>query len=553
MVVFLASAVFRLEAKKPPSDPSILTAQSGDHLKPRIRSFLKSKREWLFPLLLILAAGAIVLLLILFTGSSKEDRPAPAAETTAQTDTATEAVTEAEPTTESEPPAETEPVTEEQIAYPSHAAYMDGSDSFFSPDRPLSRAEAAVFVYRLFGGNEEASSGFYDVAEDSAVYHEIVCVSEYFPTVRQNAFLPDEPILREDLFAVLCSATGRTLPNELAYESAPYTAYALQNGWYDADETSETVTRGEAAHILNSLSGRCPDRQLLMRESPLVFIDVPPAYPYYADVMEATVSHDCLEEGRDEQWRSMEYEKLQSGLYLQDATAYYLQEDGALLKTPGLHEIPSGTVLVANESGRIYADDRLHLTPDGVVFCRSSGTILKRAHRDGYTFDDNGFYTSGDETLDGYVNDVYDECLKDGMTQEEMLRACFDYVREFSYLGRNKPLDNSVKTMTVDLAKDYALKFFETGKGDCYNFTAAFLFLARGLGYEAEAIVGYCGYAWSESAIAHGWVEITADDGTVLVCDPQLENYNIRAGISNEYYGAFMTTYARSYATYYPN
>ena len=549
MVVFWAFAEFCPEAEKPPSELSILTAQSGDHLKPRIRSFLKSKREWLFPLLLILAAGTIVLLLILFTRSTKEDHPVSPSGTPAQT----EAATDAEPSSETEPPTETEPVTEEQISYNFHAAYMNGSDAFFSPARLLTRAEAAVLVYRLFGGNEEASVWYSDVPEESATYHEIVCVSEYFPVIRQNSFLPGEPILREDLFAVLCHATGHTLPNELAYENAPYTAYALQNGWYDADETSENVTRGEAAHILNSLSGRTPDRQYLMRQSPLVFIDVPPTYPYYADVMEAAVYHEFLEDGRDEQWHDLEYEELQCGLYLQDKTAYYVQEDGTLLKTPGLHEIPSGTVLVADESGRIYADSRPHLTPDGVVFCRGSGTILKRAQWNGYTFDENGFYTSGDETLDGYVNAVYDEFLSDGMTQEEMLRASFDYIREFDYLGRNVPLDNSVKTMSVDVAKDYALKFFETGKGDCYNFTAAFLFIARGLGYEAEAIVGYCGYDWSQSPIAHGWVEITADDGTVLLCDPQLENYNIRAGISNEYYGAFMTTYAQSYATYYPN
>ncbi len=501
----------------------------------------------------MLAAGITVLLLLLFAKSPQEQIAEAATEAETQTEAATEAAPATEPPTETEPPAETEPPTEPVIVYTSHAAYMHGYQSFFSPERPLTRAEAAVLIYRLFGGSEEAGVWFYDVPEDSAVYHEIACVSEYFPVIGQNSFFPDEPILREDLFAALCGATGCELPDELAYESLPYTAFALQNGWYDADETSEYVSRGEATHIFNCASGRFPDRELLSRESPVIFIDVPVSYLYYADVMEAAVSHECLEDEEREQWNDPAFETLESGLYLQNGSAYYLREDGTLLTEPGLQEIPSGTVLVADESGRIYADDHLHLTPDGVVFCRSSGTILKRAHRSGYTFDENGFYNSGDDELDSYVNAVYEECLTDGMTQEEMLRACFDYVRDFSYLGRNRPLDYSVKTMSVDLAKGFAVKLFETGKGDCYNFAAAFLFLARGLGYEAEAIVGYCGYRWSEGPIAHGWVEIMTDDGSVCICDPQLENFNIRAGISNEYYGAFMTTYARSYASYYPN
>lgn len=506
----------------------------------------KTKSKWLFPLILVLAAAVVIAAILLFVKKPQTDMPIAPATEAIQTDAVTQAASETEPVTES--PTETEAPTE-AIAYASHAPYMSGANAFFSPDKLLTRAEAARLIFRLFGGTEEGDAVFYDVTEDP----EILRAGVYFPTVQYGYFLPDEPILREDLFAAICSAAGFELPEALAYADAPYTAFALQNDWFYADEISDFITRGETAHVFNRVLERAADRSLLLQQAPIVFLDVPPRHPYYCDVMEAAVAHTCLEDKRPEQWNEPEFETPDSGLYLNDGFARYLQEDGTLLTTPGLNDIPSGTVLVADETGRIYADNRPHLTPDGVVFCRWSGTILKNGSWNGYVLDENGFYSSGDAALDGYVNAVYDECTTDEMSQEEKLRACFDYVADFSYLGRNRALDDSVKTMPYDLAQGYALKIFETGKGDCYNFAAAFLFLARGLGYDAEAIIGYCGYTWSRNAIAHSWITLTTDDGTQYLFDPQIENYNRRRGISNELYGAFMMTYDNSHANYYPN
>ena len=501
---------------------------------------------------MVLAAAITVSALFLFDRTPQKEASA----SSSAAETLTETAADTEPATEAEPVTEAEPETEEPVEYASHTAYMYGYDAFFMPDRLLTRAEAAILLCRLFDSSGNEPVWFYDVPEDSEIYQEVVSAGAWFPTRSDYLFQPDEPILREDLCSAILHACQywSLCPDELAHAGeTPYTAFARQRGLMYADETSEYVTRGEAAHIFNRVVGRSPDSVLLLQTSPVIFADVSPVCPYYTDILEAAVPHEYYDDEEQEVWGDTAFAQLKNGFYRQGGIAYYMQKDGTLLTTPGLREIPSGTVFVADESGRIYADDRPHLTPDGVVFCRKNGLILKNGSQNGYSFDENGFYTSGYEELDAYVNGIYDECLTEDMTQEEKLRACFDYVREFNYLGRNRPLDYSVKTMPVDLAKDYALKFFETGKGDCYNFTAAFLFLARGLGYDAEAIVGYCGYEWSGNAIARGWVEITTDDGNVFICDPQLENYNIRAGISNETYGAFMTTYELSYAYYYPN
>ena len=135
------------------------------------------------------------------------------------------------------------------------------------------------------------------------------------------------------------------------------------------------------------------------------------------------------------------------------------------------------------------------------------------------------------------------------MTQEECLHACYEAVRALRYLGRNPAYGPEVKTIPYDKQLEFADKILSTGKGDCYNFAAVFCLLARKLGYLATPIVGECGYSWNWYPIAHGWVEIELDGETFLF-DPQIENYNLRAGISNETHSAWQVTYESAPARY---
>ena len=135
------------------------------------------------------------------------------------------------------------------------------------------------------------------------------------------------------------------------------------------------------------------------------------------------------------------------------------------------------------------------------------------------------------------------------MTPEQMLRACYDYVRSYKYLGRNAAFGADVKTPPYEKLLEFAQEILSTGKGDCYNFAASFCLLSRRLGFEAACIIGECGYVWNWRPIAHGWVEITKD-GQTLLYDPQIENYNIRAGISNDDYGAYGVRYETAHARY---
>ena len=48
----------------------------------------------------------------------------------------------------------------------------------------------------------------------------------------------------------------------------------------------------------------------------------------------------------------------------------------------------------------------------------------------------------------------------------------------------------------------------------------------------------------------NGYLAVYLQDGQTLLYDPQIENYNIRAGISNEENGAFGVTYETAHARY---
>ena len=59
---------------------------------------------------------------------------------------------------------------------------------------------------------------------------------------------------------------------------------------------------------------------------------------------------------------------------------------------------------------------------------------------------------------------------------------------------------------------------FETGRGNCYCYAAAFYYLARQLGYDVTIISGRVG----SDGDPHGWVELEMD-GVWRIFDPELE------------------------------
>lgn len=312
------------------------------------------------------------------------------------------------------------------------------------------------------------------------------------------------------------------------------------------------LTRAQAAVLLNRALGRLPDAKDAESCPASLLLDVPEDRADYADIVEAVLPHAYCAEEDGELWQpeALEQSRYTSGVHLRGNSGYVVDEDGRVLRGSGLLTYQGQRFLRANETGRIFADGALHPLDGEAVYASQDGTLLTVCTlEEGYSFDEDGYYTTGNEALDESARAVIAECTTDDMTQLEKLRACYDYVRAFKYLGRNAAFGPEVNVIPNDRLLEFGEKIFTTGKGDCYNFTAAFCLLARQLGYSAEPIVGECAYYWNWGGIAHGWVEVQIDGETWLF-DPQIENYNLRAGLSNEELSAFQVTYETAHASY---
>lgn len=171
-----------------------------------------------------------------------------------------------------------------------------------------------------------------------------------------------------------------------------------------------------------------------------------------------------------------------------------------------------------------YAIDRyakgLHEIDGGMYYVKKDGSFLTNSAVEYLTFDANGRYTSGNATLDSYVDQALAVCTNSGMTKAQKLRAAYLYVRDHgAYLARPHQARG-----TTAWAEESALFMFEHKKGNCYCFAGQFLYMARRLGYNAYVVSG--GVSRKDSD--HAWVMI-CENGVPYIYDVELE-WGYRAG-----------------------
>ncbi len=181
-----------------------------------------------------------------------------------------------------------------------------------------------------------------------------------------------------------------------------------------------------------------------------------------------------------------------------------------------------GKLYHVSENG--YAIDRyaegLHEIDGGMYYVKEDGSFLTNDAVGYLTFDANGRYTSGNATLDSYVDQALAVCTNSGMTKAQKLRAAYLYVRDHgAYLARPHQARG-----TTEWAEESALFMFEHKKGNCYCFAGQFLYMARRLGYDAYVVSGGVGRKDSD----HAWVMI-CENGVPYIYDVELE-WGYRAG-----------------------
>ena len=205
-----------------------------------------------------------------------------------------------------------------------------------------------------------------------------------------------------------------------------------------------------------------------------------------------------------------------------DAVYHVSAEDSAIDPYPAGFVTIDGKLYHVSKNG--YAIDRyakgLHEIDGGMYYVKEDGSFLTNSAVGYLTFDANGRYTSGNATLDSYVDQALAACTNSGMTKAQKLRAAYLYVRDHgAYLARPHQARG-----TTAWAEESALFMFEHKKGNCYCFAGQFLYMARRLGYDAYVVSGGVGRKDSD----HAWVMI-CENGVPYIYDVELE-WGYRAG-----------------------
>lgn len=220
------------------------------------------------------------------------------------------------------------------------------------------------------------------------------------------------------------------------------------------------------------------------------------------------------------------------GSVIDSCPAGFVVVDGVLCHvsvTSGSFDLyPAGFVTIDGKLYHVskngYAIDRyangLHEIDGGMYYVKEDGSFLTNSAVGYLTFDANGRYTSGNATLDSYVDQALAACTNSGMTKAQKLRAAYLYVRDHgAYLARPHQARG-----TTAWAEESALFMFEHKKGNCYCFAGQFLYMARRLGYNAYVVSGGVGRKDSD----HAWVMI-CENGVPYIYDVELE-WGYRAG-----------------------
>lgn len=220
------------------------------------------------------------------------------------------------------------------------------------------------------------------------------------------------------------------------------------------------------------------------------------------------------------------------GSVIDSCPAGFVVVDGVLCHvsvTGGSFDLyPAGFVTIDGKLYHVskngYAIDRyangLHEIDGGMYYVKEDGSFLTNSAVGYLTFDANGRYTSGNATLDSYVDQALAACTNSGMTKAQKLRAAYLYVRDHgAYLARPHQARG-----TTAWAEESALFMFEHKKGNCYCFAGQFLYMARRLGYDAYVVSGGVGRKDSD----HAWVMI-CENGVPYIYDVELE-WGYRAG-----------------------
>ena len=216
------------------------------------------------------------------------------------------------------------PVLPPELNTKDHFAYIIGSDGLVRPNANITRAEVATIFFRML--TDESRSNLWTQYNDFTD----VSLTQWFNNAVSTmanggvvngypdaSFKPNANITRAEFATIAVRFFKDAKAGEVSFTDIyghwaeenirKAAAQGLINGYPDGTFRPDApITRAEAMAIVNRVLGRKPDADHML-DSMIVFVDnMNPNAWYYADVQEATNSHD-YEMSRDdyEIWKAI--------------------------------------------------------------------------------------------------------------------------------------------------------------------------------------------------------------------------------------------------------
>lgn len=328
-----------------------------------------------------------------------------------------------------------------------HIRFINGTgNAMFSPNKQLTRAEAATILYNLLQSKELGpyECTFSDVSSSAWYYTAVRTLASYkvLAGYADGTFRPNQGITRAEFVTILVRLVGvqdaDVTFSDVAstHWAADYIATAANKGWVSGYgdgrfKPSATITRAEAVKVVDCMLGRSADAGTLAGgEGILRYLDVPESQWYYPYVMEASIGHTHTSVSGGEVWTDYTVEScgLPAGIHNINGALYYVRRDTNQIAavTKGVNELDGGLYLAAYDGFAICAD--FASKPGYVVYDDGSQTALGDGFNliDGWTY----IYWDGDKSamrkltadavnlLDGYYylanSDGYTICTDMG-------------------------------------------------------------------------------------------------------------------------------------------
>ncbi len=156
---------------------------------------------------------------------------------------------------------------------------------------------------------------------------------------------------------------------------------------------------------------------------------------------------------------------------------------------------------------------------DGYLFCFENNVPVIQRDIGHISFNSDGYYSSGDEELDGIIRGLIAEHTTDDMSRMERFEAVYDYIVDNFEYGASRFIEDNAEPGSWEV--ESAKKFLQNGYGNCFSYAAAVAMVGRALGFDAYTMIGDCRtlMEW----VDHGWCQVDLH-GTSYVCDAEMES-----------------------------